>query len=267
MEALKVRAQGRTIAFVPTMGALHQGHLSIIDLAHTYADIVVVSIYVNPTQFGPNEDFAKYPRPIKKDTTLCQSRKVGILFNPKTLYVPDHSTWVNEDAVGSGLCGGSRPGHFRGVTTIVAKLFNIVQPHTALFGQKDAQQCAVIERMVRDLNFPIKIVRAPIYREASGLAMSSRNVYLSEEERRQSLALSSALLQVKRSSIKTKAVRTLRKEAEGIISQAAPMARLDYIEFRQASSFEPLTSIVRGKTLVAVAAFFGKTRLIDNFIL
>lgn len=197
-EALAIRQSGRRIGFVPTMGALHKGHLSLIREARKHSDIVVVSIYVNPTQFGPNEDFSRYPRPISSDKALLEKEGVDFLFNPENLYDEDASTTVSESSASADREGASRPGHFDGVTTVVAKLFNIVLPDIAVFGQKDAQQCDVIERMVRDLHFPVKIIRGPIIRDQRGLAMSSRNEYLGCHEYGLALALPQTLQEAAR---------------------------------------------------------------------
>jgi len=266
-KALAIRKAGKTIAFVPTMGALHEGHLSLIDLARKKADYVVVSVYVNPTQFGPKEDFSRYPRPFKTDAALCKLRGTDIIFNPDNLYAPDSSTWINEETLSTGLCGGARPGHFRGVTTVVGKLFNLVLPHVAVFGQKDAQQVAVIERMVRDLDFPLKIIRAPITREPDGLAMSSRNIYLSPDERQKAVILSQTLKTAKQMARDGKNPKQIAQTIGKMIAQFAPDARIDYIELRHSQSLIPLKQIVPRKTLVALAVYFGKTRLIDNAVI
>ncbi|MDX2226529.1 MAG: pantoate--beta-alanine ligase [Verrucomicrobiae bacterium] len=265
-KALSLRARGRRIAFVPTMGALHEGHLGLVDLARRHGDVVVMSIYVNPTQFGPREDFSQYPRPFRRDAALARSRGVDLLFNPANLYGPSASTWVLEEKLGMGLCGGSRPGHFRGVTTVVAKLFNLVLPHTAVFGQKDAQQVAVIERMVADLDFPIRILRAPIAREKDGLAMSSRNIYLAPAERLEAPALRQSLLFARKSATRLTDPRILKKQTLAHLHRLSPLARVDYMEFVHFQTLQPLPRILRGETLAALAVFYGKTRLIDNII-
>ena len=194
-KVLMLRQEGKKIGFVPTMGFLHEGHLSLMRIARPKCDVLVVSIFVNPTQFGPNEDLDRYPRDFENDKKKCEAEGVDILFFPtaESMYKKDASCWVDETALSKGLCGASREGHFRGVCTVVAKLFNLVQPSFAVFGEKDAQQLRIIERMVRDLFFPIKIIRAPILREPDGLAMSSRNKYLSSEEHKQALCLQKAL--------------------------------------------------------------------------
>jgi len=239
--AFRWRKAGKTIALVPTMGALHPGHLSLAEIANKKADCVVMSIYVNPTQFGPREDFKKYPRPFSADLEKCRRAKVDVVFAPARLYADDHSTWVDEEAVSRGRCGGSRPGHFRGVATVVLKLLNLVQPHVAVFGQKDAQQVGVIRRMVRDLNVPVEIVAAPILRDRDGLAMSSRNIYLSPAERERALALPLLLR-----------LAAERRRPEKWLARELGRAglRVDYAECAE------------GRLCAAV--WVGKTRLIDN---
>jgi pantoate--beta-alanine ligase len=264
-QAKRWQAAGETIALVPTMGFLHAGHSSLIDIARRQADRVVVSIFVNPTQFGPNEDLDVYPRDIPRDLATCEQHGADLVFAPsaEAVYPSDSSTWVNEEALSIGLCGGARPGHFRGVTTIVAKLFLAVLPDLAVFGQKDAQQAAVLQRMVRDLNFPIRLIIGPIVREADGLAMSSRNAYLSPDERQRALALNRGL----RSS--QTALANGQRDAESLLSGLrAEIARsggeLDYVSCVDAESLAPVSGRIERPTLLAVAAFYGKTRLIDN---
>lgn len=258
------RQEGAAIGFVPTMGFLHEGHLSLVDLAAARAARVVVSIYVNPTQFGPGEDLARYPRDFPRDEAMCRQRGVHAVFYPDSasMYAPDHSTWVTEEALTGTLCGRSRPGHFRGVTTVVTKLLNIVQPDVAVFGRKDAQQALVIQRMVRDLDLPVEVIVAPIVRDPDGLAMSSRNTYLSADERSRALSLSRSL----------RAVEALyeagEREAERLREQvAAPIqaagGRIDYVECVSRQTLQPVGRL-EGPALLAVAAFFGRTRLIDN---
>lgn len=267
--AQALRAEGRCIGFVPTMGYLHEGHLSLVRLARVHSDVVVVSIFVNPTQFGPHEDFERYPRDFARDEALCTRENVAVIFYPEVaeMYTSDASTWVIEEKLSQGLCGAARPGHFRGVCTVVAKLFNIVQPHVAVFGEKDGQQLRVIERMVRDLNFPIRIIRGPTVREPDGLAMSSRNAYLSPDERRQAAviprALEKARLLVRDAGVRD--VATLKRAIQNAIEHA-PDARIEYIEIVDDLTLEPVKSVER-PCLVAVAVFVGKTRLIDNAIL
>lgn len=267
--AATLRAQGQTIGFVPTMGYLHEGHLSLVRLARQHADVVVVSIFVNPTQFGPNEDFERYPRDFERDEQVCREAQVDIIFYPSIseLYASDASTWVVEERLSRGLCGASRPGHFRGVCTVVAKLFHIVQPHIAVFGEKDGQQLRIIERMVRDLHFPVRIVRGPTVREPDGLAMSSRNAYLSPDERKQAVVLKRALdkaEQLVREGIERDAER-LKAAMQNVIEHA-PDARIDYIEIVDDQTLEPVQTVDR-PCMVALAVFIGKTRLIDNLVI
>ncbi|MGL4854145.1 MAG: pantoate--beta-alanine ligase [Lentisphaeria bacterium] len=263
----KARLNGLKIGFVPTMGFLHAGHMSLVDSCYERADLVVVSIFVNPTQFGPNEDLDAYPRDIERDEALCREHKVSAIFypTPEIMYASNYSTWVTEDNLSKGLCARTRPTHFRGVTTVVAKLFNAVLPDVAVFGQKDAQQLLVIRRMVRDLNFPIEIIAGPIVREDDGLAMSSRNKYLSREERKDALAINRSL----------NSVVNLYKQGELRVTElkkvifdeiVANNGKVDYIEIVTCDSLEDL-AIVNEPVLVAVAAYFGNTRLIDNVLL
>jgi pantoate--beta-alanine ligase len=266
-EADRLRAEGKRIGFVPTMGFLHEGHLSLIRVAKQQSDIMVVSIFVNPTQFGPKEDFSRYPRDFENDERLCRQVGADILFNPSEseMYPDGYLTTVNVDGLTDRLCGASRPGHFRGVTTIVAKLFLAVKPHVAVFGQKDAQQAVVIRKMVRDLNFDLSIVVAPIIREPDGLAMSSRNVYLSPEERTDALALSQSLQKAK------SLIRQGERKTETIIRAMQDLirskkhAKIDYIEVVDPDTLHPLAT-VQSKALIALAVFVDKTRLIDNAI-
>jgi pantoate--beta-alanine ligase len=261
------RRAGRSIGFVPTMGALHEGHLSLVRAAKAENDIVVVSIYVNPTQFGASEDLAKYPRTLDRDRELCEREGVDLIFVPSdaVMYPERYATYVAVERLTEGLCGRSRPGHFRGVTTIVAKLFNVVQPDAAYFGWKDAQQAIVIRRMVEDLNLPVRVAAMPIVREPDGLAMSSRNVYLSAEHRRQAPVIHAAL----------EAARAVweRGGADDALELAARIrddiekgseGRIDYVEVVSLDRLEPLRRVERGNTLIAAAVFFGDTRLIDN---
>ncbi|MFH0953175.1 MAG: pantoate--beta-alanine ligase [Verrucomicrobiota bacterium] len=265
--SLSLRREGKRIALVPTMGYLHEGHLSLMRIARQHADVLVVSIFVNPAQFGPNEDLAKYPRDFGRDEKLCRQEKVDLVFYPQAadMYLPDHSVYVVEESLSRGLCGASRPGHFRGVATVVAKLFNLVLPDVAAFGEKDAQQLRIIERMVRDLNIPVRILRGPTVREPDGLAMSSRNAYLSPDERRQALCLRRALDRAE------KLYREGQRDPEEILSamrrivEGEEAARVDYIEILDDATLEPV-SAVRGPCLIALAAFIGRTRLIDNTV-
>jgi len=266
--ALSLKRQGRRIGFVPTMGYLHEGHLSLMRLARPRCDVLVVSIFVNPTQFGPGEDYEKYPRDFARDEKLCREVGVDIVFYPpvEEMYAPDATVYVDEEKLSKVLCGASRPGHFRGVLTVVAKLFNLVQPDLAVFGQKDAQQLRLIQRMVRDLNFPVEILAGPIVREPDGLAMSSRNTYLSPEERRQALCLKAALdraVELFRSG--ERHAGRLRREMEQLIRRQ-PLARIDYVEIVDWESLQPVEEIT-GPTLVALAVKIGGTRLIDNVLL
>jgi len=270
------RAAGRRIGFVPTMGFLHEGHLSLMREAKRRADLCAVSIYVNPTQFGPKEDFSQYPRDFERDRQLCESVGVDVIFAPTDAEMWGEcgvrnakcgmgtaTTWVEETEVARRLEGEKRPGHFRGVCTVVAKLFNIVQPDVAYFGQKDAQQCAVLKRMVRDLNVPLELVVCPTVREADGLAMSSRNTYLSPDERRQAVVLKQSL-DLARNLLGAGAQLDEVLDRMARLIQARPAARIDYIAFVDNESFEPLTDYRPGRTLAALAVFVGRTRLIDN---
>jgi pantoate--beta-alanine ligase len=260
--------EGKRVGFVPTMGALHQGHLSLVRAAREQTDIVVTSIFVNPAQFGPTEDFSKYPRTFEKDSAMLAAEKTDYIFSPsmEEMYPKDATTWVDVEELSGKLDGRSRPGHFRGVTTVVSKLFNIVQPDMAFFGQKDAAQVAVIRKMVRDLNFPLEIVVCPIVRESDGLAMSSRNAYLNPEQRKQALALSRALQQVQ------KLVAHGETSAESLVGAGKqamaeePSVRLDYFAIVNPDTLDPVTDVSQG-ALVAVAAYVGTTRLIDNLLL
>ncbi|PXV95412.1 pantoate--beta-alanine ligase [Lachnotalea glycerini] len=264
----KWKIEGKSVGFVPTMGYLHQGHQSLIKRACQENEKVVVSIFVNPTQFGPNEDFSSYPRDIDRDSEVCSIAGADLIFHPETeeMYDSFACTYVNVDGLTDKLCGKSRPTHFRGVCTVVSKLFLIVNPDRAYFGQKDAQQLAVIKRMVRDLNFDIEIVGCPIIREEDGLAKSSRNTYLSVEEREAATVLNRALTQGRvLISEGEKSVDKVKNLIQRVI-EAEPLARIDYIEVVDFETIEPI-SLLEGTVLVAVASYIGKTRLIDNFIL
>ena len=252
---------GKRIALVPTMGYLHEGHLSLIEAAKRKgADEIVVSVFVNPVQFCPGEDYEKYPRDEKADLAKCRAAGATAVFfpTPANMYLDRHSVYVVEEDLSRGLCGARRPGHFRGVCTVVAKLFNIVHPDFAVFGQKDYQQAQVIRRMVRDLNFDLQVVVAPIVREPSGLARSSRNTYLSEDERARAVAISATLAAVKSGKVKTLAAAAKAIEKAGL--------RVDYVECVDAETLEPRRSIGKG-CCVLVAAYCGKTRLIDNCLI
>lgn len=251
------------------MGALHEGHLSLIRLARERSDLVVVSIFVNPTQFGPKEDLAKYPRDLKGDAAKCRRAGADLVFAPsiREVYPKGFSTYVNVEGLTRGLCGTSRPGHFRGVATVVCKLFNMVQPDVAVFGQKDAQQAAVIKQMARDLDIAVNIVIAPIVREPDGLAMSSRNAYLSPAERAQAPALHHALQLAKALAKKGRRdAEGVKREMEKLIGIEAPLGKIDYIEIVDSADLRPVRSI-RGKTLAALAVRFPSARLIDNTVL
>jgi len=262
------RANGQRLGLVPTMGALHEGHLSLVRAAKARCDTVAVSLFVNPTQFGPNEDLAKYPRPYERDRELLEKEGVAILFAPSAeeMYPQGKATWVVVEGLSERLDGRSRPGHFRGVTTVVSKLFHIIEPDVAFFGQKDAAQSAVIRRMVRDLNFRVEIVICPIVREPDGLAMSSRNAYLNPDERQRALALHRSLNCVEDE------FRAGERSAARLIAAATkvfapePQIRLDYFEIVDPDTLDPVEQIER-PALVAVAAYVGSTRLIDNQML
>lgn len=261
------KAEGLTVGLVPTMGFLHEGHESLILRAAAENDRVVVSDFINPTQFGPGEDLESYPRDLNRDAALCEKAGAALLFNPEPseMYADDACTFVDMRALTGELCGKSRPIHFSGVCTVVSKLFNIVTPDRAYFGQKDAQQLSVIRRMVRDLNFGIEIVGCPIIREADGLAKSSRNTYLNAEERKAALVLSRAV------KLGSEMAESGEKSADAIVSamkkviEAEPMAKIDYVQAVDAVSVEPITEM-KPPVLVAMAVYIGKTRLIDNFI-
>ena len=262
------RRQGNRLGLVPTMGALHEGHLSLVRAAKNRSDVVVVSIFVNPTQFGPNEDFSKYPRTFERDCELLEKEGVDLVFAPTVneMYPDGAVTYVTVEGMSERLCGKSRPGHFRGVTTVVSKLFNIVEPDLAFFGQKDAAQAAIIKRMVRDLNLPVEIVVCPIVREAGGLAMSSRNAYLDARQRKSALVLSRSLEAVKQAFDQgERNPATLAAAGRAIFSQE-PSVRLDYFELVNPETLEPVTQL-SGEVLVAIAAYVGTTRLIDNLVL
>lgn len=262
------RTEGLTVGLVPTMGYLHEGHQSLIARSVAENDRTVVSDFVNPIQFGPTEDLATYPRDIERDAALCESTGANLIFHPEAdeMYAPDFCTYVDMDHLTKGLCGKTRPIHFRGVCTVVSKLFHIVQPDRAYFGQKDAQQLAVIRRMVRDLNMPLTIVGCPIIREEDGLAKSSRNTYLSAEERKAALCLSRGLNKGKAA---VEAGETDAEKVKAIITaeiEAEPLSRIDYVEIVDWNNLEPVSS-TEGSILAAVAVYIGKTRLIDNFII
>ncbi|HKL10756.1 MAG TPA: pantoate--beta-alanine ligase [Clostridia bacterium] len=265
-EALK---NGKSVGLVPTMGFLHEGHLSLIKRARKENDLLVVSLFVNPTQFGPGEDLESYPRDLKKDAALCEGKGADILFAPDAgeMYFEDYGTYVEVSGeLTKGLCGKSRPTHFRGVTSVVSKLFNIVDPDRAYFGQKDAQQVAVIKRMVRDLNFDVEIVVCPIVREEDGLAKSSRNIYLSKDEREAALVLNRSLrAAAERISSGERNGHEIKAMVEKMIKEE-PLSAIDYVEVVDAESIKPIETL-KGSVLVALAVRFGKARLIDNICL
>lgn len=267
LQAARLLLDG-TVGFVPTMGYLHEGHISLARRAREECQSVVASIFVNPTQFGPTEDLSKYPRDLKRDLSLLESAGVDLVWTPdnETMYPPGFSTWVEVEGLTKPLEGASRPGHFRGVTTVVTKLFHAVQPQRAYFGQKDAQQAAVIRKMTRDLNFPIEIVVCPTVREADGLAMSSRNSYLSAEERQSATILFRALTAAKSAYERgERSADALRKiMADTLASE--PRAQMQYVSCADYDTLEELETVT-GKTLLSMAVFIGKTRLIDNFVL
>jgi pantoate--beta-alanine ligase len=261
------RKAGKRIGFVPTMGYFHEGHLSLMRRAKQENDLVVVSLFVNPAQFGPKEDYQSYPRDLKRDQSMAAEAGTDLMFVPEVteMYPPGFETFVEVTKVSQGLCGASRPGHFRGVATVVIKLFNIVDPDRAYFGEKDAQQLRVIRRMATDLNLKLEIVGCPIVRESDGLAMSSRNVYLSPEERRAALVLYQALCKAgKMIDGGVRGVKEIRAEMVGLIDRE-PLAQLDYLEILDSAGLVPLDKIA-GEVLIALAVKFGKTRLIDNMV-
>lgn len=261
----KARNQSKTIGLVPTMGALHMGHISLIRAAKQKCDYVVVSIFVNPTQFGPSEDFDKYPRPLEEDSKICDKEGVDRIFNPtvEEMYPEKNITWVNVEKLTDNLCGRFRPGHFRGVTTVCAKLFNIVMPDIAFFGQKDAQQSIVIKRMVADLNMPLEIVVCPTVREQDGLAVSSRNKYLSEQDRQDAVYIYKSL-QKCREIVDSgcRKTETIIAEMRNILQQKSSI-QIEYISIVDDKTLENI-EYIQDKALVAIAVRIGKTRLIDN---
>ncbi|MDE5447032.1 pantoate--beta-alanine ligase [Bradyrhizobium sp. CSA207] len=263
----KVRRAGKRIGLVPTMGYLHDGHLALVEASRAQCDVTVVSIFVNPTQFGPTEDLSTYPRDFLRDEKLCRDAGVAVVFAPdvQEVYPAQFQTFVEPGELAKPLCGAFRPGHFRGVATVVCKLFNMVQPDVAFFGQKDFQQCAVVRRMAIDLNLPIEVVTVPTVRESDGLAMSSRNRYLDDEERRGALAISRALFAA------ADEFRSGEREVEKLISVAKQhlqtVDRLQYFELIDCDTLKPAESPVRRSAALCVAAYIGSTRLIDNVIL
>lgn len=268
--ARELRAGGTRIGFVPTMGALHQGHLSIMTRAREMCDNLIISVFVNPTQFGPSEDFEKYPRDLARDAELAFGKGVDLIFapSPDEIYPAGFSTFVNVDGLSNKLEGASRPGHFRGVTTIVSKLFNIVRPHFAFFGRKDAQQVVVLKKMVNDLAIDTEIVVCPTVREEDGLALSSRNAYLSDEERKAATVLKKAL-EKSRTMFNSGERNTSRMiQAMRATLAAEPLARVDYVAITDTTMLDPIEEITSGVTaLVSMAVYIGTTRLIDNIVL
>lgn len=264
-----LKARGKTIGLVPTMGALHEGHLSLVKKALAENGVVVVSIFVNPAQFGPNEDYLRYPRPFNKDKNLCLKAGVDIIFapRPESMYPEGYQTYIKVENISDILCGRSRPGHFRGVATVVAKLFNASLADRAYFGAKDYQQLKVLERMAGDLNFPVKLVACPIVREPSGLALSSRNTYLNPEQKaaaagiRQALQQASYMVKCQKSKNSGKIVKKVKE-----IVRRIPGSRIDYIELRDAGTLAPVKA-VKGRCVILAAVWVGKTRLIDNIVI
>jgi len=261
----RIRHDGKRIGLVPTMGALHGGHASLIEKARAECDFVVVSIFVNPLQFGPSEDFQRYPRPLEKDTALCAEKGADLIFAPGTndMYASPQITFVEVTRITDHLCGAFRPGHFRGVATVVLKLFNIVQPDSAYFGEKDYQQLCVIRRMVDDFNLPLTVVSVPTFRESDGLAMSSRNVYLSGDERAAAPALYRALTVARERIASGETDAAAIKTAALKVLAAEPLVRVQYFEIVDPSEVQPVATIA-GAVRIAAAIFIGKTRLIDN---
>ncbi|WP_029522304.1 pantoate--beta-alanine ligase [Persephonella sp. KM09-Lau-8] len=262
----KLKKEGKSIGFVPTMGYLHEGHISLMRCSKKDNDITVVSIFVNPIQFGVNEDLDRYPRNLERDLQICKKEGVDYVFHPSVeeMYPEGFSTYVVVEGLTEGLCGAYRPGHFKGVTTVVNKLFNIVQPDRAYFGEKDYQQLKVIQRMVKDLNMNVQVIGCPIVREPDSLAMSSRNKYLSPEERKAALSLSKALFKAKElfESGETD-INKIRKEMEKIILSHPEVKEIQYIEFVDAETLKPKEKLEKG-SIIALAVFVGNTRLIDN---
>lgn len=261
------RRAGKRIGLVPTMGALHAGHISLIQAARVATDFVVVSIFVNPTQFGPKEDLSHYPRPFEEDLKVCDEQNVDLIFHPtpEIMYPAPFKTYVEVHDLQNVLCGSSRPGHFRGVVTVVLKLFNILAPDVAYFGQKDAQQAKILMQMVRDLDLPVQLKICPIVREADGLALSSRNVYLDAEQRKHATVLHRTLETLReRIEAGERVAGSLLGHARAPID-ATPGTRIDYVAIVDFETLQPL-DVLRGKVLVALAVYFGTTRLIDNFL-
>jgi pantoate--beta-alanine ligase len=267
-KSLAFKRAGKKVGFVPTMGSLHEGHMSLVDLIRKSSDLVLVSIYVNPTQFGAGEDFNKYPRDLQRDLSLCEAHGVDLVFVPNNLevYADDSSTYVVEEVVGHGMCGNTRPTHFKGVTTVCAKLFNLCQPSFVALGQKDAQQVVVLKRVVRDLHFPIEIVVGPIIREPDGLAMSSRNAYLDPMQRQEALLIYQSLQSARKlvEETGTNHVERVRSEAMKVLTGGS-LLRVNYVEVVNRETMSPETEIVHGRSLLAVAVWIDQVRLVDNF--
>ena len=268
--ALRFEKEGKKIGFVPTMGYLHDGHLSLIDLIRERSDILILSIFVNPTQFGVGEDLDKYPRDMERDLTLCRERKVDYIFAPQTdeIYPEGASTYVSEEGVSQGLCGEARPTHFKGVTTICAKLFNLVRPAYVALGQKDAQQVVVLKRMIRDLHFPIELVIGPTLREPDGLAMSSRNSYLNDRQREDALLIYQAL-QAGKQLVDEKGIRNVdRVKAELMTTlRSGSFIRINYAEVVDREDMQPEKEIELGRSMLVIAVWVDNIRLIDNMLL
>ena len=266
--SMDLRRHGKTIGFVPTMGFLHEGHLSLVDLIRKDCDILLLSIYVNPTQFGVGEDFDKYPRDTERDLELCRSRGVDLVFIPESseIYAENASTYVVEEEVGMGMCGNARPNHFRGVATVCAKLFNLCLPNYVALGQKDAQQVVVLKRMIRDLHFPIEVVVGPILREPDGLAMSSRNKYLQPKQREEALLVYQSI-QAAQKVVEEKGssnVDRVKAEVLNILKQGR-LLRVNYVDVVDRETMRPVKEIAAGRSLLAVAVWVDQVRLIDNF--
>lgn len=261
------KKEGKTVGLVPTMGYLHEGHKSLMEHSVRDNDKTIVSIFVNPTQFGPNEDLDKYPRDLERDKEVCESAGVDLIFHPETeeMYPEDFFTFSDMTTITEGLCGGNRPGHFRGVCTVVSKLFNIAAPDRAYFGQKDAQQLAVIKKMVRDMNFDLEVIGCPIVREEDGLAKSSRNTYLSDAERKAALVLNQSLKKGQQCIESGERSAESVKQAVRSHLEAEPQAKIDYVEIVDWNTLQPVETLEK-PVLLAIAVYIGKTRLIDNFV-
>jgi pantoate--beta-alanine ligase len=266
--SMDLRRDGKTIGFVPTMGFLHEGHLSLVDLIRKDCDILLLSIYVNPTQFGVGEDFDKYPRDTERDLELCRSRGVDLVFIPESseIYAGNASTYVVEEEVGMGMCGNARPNHFRGVATVCAKLFNLCQPNCVILGQKDAQQVVVLKRMIRDLHFPIQVLVGPILRETDGLAMSSRNKYLQSKQREEALLVYQSIKAAQKVVEEKGSFNVDRVKAEVLnVLKQGRLLRVNYVDVVDRETMRPEKEIVQGRSLLAVAVWVDQVRLIDNF--